>query len=160
MFRTIARTFLLSGGLVVLTLALTAPKASASPSLQNPTPTLVPPVATPTSQIPPPAATPTSQLPPPAPTAVPPPPPSAGSACAYLRFRVPDVAIQAALANPRRIGGFEQARNPNKPASPLNPPRIHLSLRNPNVPYHPIFNRLTWVAGCPWSAGWGARPPR
>jgi hypothetical protein len=153
------------------TLPITSPIVKARPQLQNPTPTLtlVPPVATPTSQLPPPASTPTPALPPPAATptlpapaatATPNQPSTTAQACNYLRSRVPDAVINAALANPGRIGGFDRPRNPNKPSSPLNPPRRYLSLSNPNVPYHPIFNRLTWVAGCPWSKGYGARPPR
>jgi hypothetical protein len=165
MLRNPTRT--LAPAMVVLALlAATLPEAesavSARPQLQNPTPTvtLVPPVATPTSQIPPPADTATPALPPPADTPTPKPPMTNAQACSYLRFRVPDAVINTALANPGRIGGFDRPRNPNKPASPMNPPQRYLSLRNPNVPYHPIFNRLTWVAGCPWSKGWGARPPR
>ena len=164
MLRHLTRTLAPSLALVGLLWlpAPTSPAANARPAQQNPTPTatLVPPVATPTSQVPPPAATPTVTLPPPAPTPTTKPPAPSAQACAYLRFRVPDAVISTALANPGRIGGFDRPRNPNKPASPLNPPRRYLSLRNPNVPFHPIFNRLVWVAGCPWSKGFGARPPR
>lgn len=96
-------------------------------------------------------------LPPPAPTAtnigVPPmptEPPVTGQVCQFILNKVPPQVIAAALANPDAVYGFNRPRNPNKPQHHLlNPPRVFLSVRNPNVHFHPLFNSLHWVAGCP-----------
>ncbi len=93
------------------------------------------------------AQVPTS-LPPPAPT----PRPteiSDAKACPRLERRVPPSAIDAALANPNKVGGYNRLRDENKPASPMNPRQVNLSLLNPSVPYHPLFNPLHFRAGCP-----------
>lgn len=89
-----------------------------------------------------------TSLPPPAPT----PRPteiSDAKACPRLERRVPASAIAAALANPNRVGGYNRLRDENKPASPMNPRQVNLSLLNPSVPYHPLFNPLHFRAGCP-----------
>jgi hypothetical protein len=70
-------------------------------------------------------------------------------ACLRLVGRVPDAAVQAALANPARVLGWLERCNPAVPASPLNGLRHNLSLRNPAVPYHPIFNHLVFRCSCP-----------
>lgn len=96
-------------------------------------------------------------VPPPAPTAtnigVPPMPTEprpSGQVCKFIQTKVPAQVIAAALANPDAVYGFNRPRNPNVAISyPLNPPRVFLSIRNPNVHYHPTFNSLMWVAGCP-----------
>jgi hypothetical protein len=63
--------------------------------------------------------------------------------------RVPDAAVQAALANPAGVLGWLERCNPAVPASPANALRFNLSTRNPAVPYHPIFNQLVYRCGCP-----------
>lgn len=85
-------------------------------------------------------------------TAVPPPPldPGAGlAACAYLLGRVPNAAVNEAVANPDRVYGYNVQCFPNRPASPFNRLRNKLSLRNPSVDYHAVFNGLVWKCGCP-----------
>lgn len=91
-----------------------------------------------------------------APTALPPPAPSPrpteisdAKACPRLALRVPATAIGAAMANPNAVGGYNRLRDENKPPSPLNPRQVYLSLLNPSVPYHPLFNPLAFKAGCP-----------
>lgn len=89
-----------------------------------------------------------TSLPPPAPT----PRPteiSDAKACRRIASRVPASAIDAALANPNAVGGYNRLRDENKPASPMNPRQVYLSLLNPSVPYHPLFNPLHFRAGCP-----------
>jgi hypothetical protein len=90
------------------------------------------------------------------PTVLPPPAPSPrpteisdAKACPRLAQRVPASAIGAALANPNAVGGYNRLRDENKPPSPLNPRQVYLSLLNPSVPYHPLFNPLAFKAGCP-----------
>lgn len=101
------------------------------------------PTAVPT-QLPPPAPTPT--LPPPA---LPTPTVSQAQVCRFIRGRVPDAIIADALANPNKVGGYDQLRDPSKPESPFNPRGMYLSLRNVNVPFHPLFNSLVFRGGCP-----------
>lgn len=76
--------------------------------------------------------------------------PSGGARVSPLvRRRVPPAAINAALAHPERIAGWGRPANPNKPVGPDNPICACLTLRNPNMPYHPIFNSLVFKAYCP-----------
>ena len=89
-----------------------------------------------------------TSLPPPAPT----PRPtdiSPAKACRRLARKVPASAIDAALANPGKIGGYNRLRDENKPASPMNPRQIYLTLCNPNVQYDAVWNPLCFKAGCP-----------
>lgn len=69
--------------------------------------------------------------------------------CPTLNGRVPPAVIQNALANPADIGSFGQPSAPNRPPSPANPPKIYLGLTNINAPYNPLFNPVTFKAGCP-----------
>ncbi len=69
--------------------------------------------------------------------------------CRRLTGRVPDAAIQAALANPSNVMGWLDRCNPAIPGSPVNGLRYNLSLRNSAVPYHPIYNHLVFRCGCP-----------
>ena len=115
--------------------ALAAPADLAAQALQ---PTPVP------TQLPPPAPTPT--LPPPV---LPTPTASPTHVCRFIRGRVPDAIIADALANPHKVGGYDQLRDPSKPESPFNPRGTVLSLRNVNVPFHPLFNSLVFRGGCP-----------
>jgi hypothetical protein len=75
----------------------------------------------------------------------------AGVACICQRVRdsVPLAAMTAAVAEPQRIGGWRQPVNPSIPPGPYNPRRECLTLANPNVPYHALFNTLVFRAGCP-----------
>jgi len=86
------------------------------------------------------------------PTPVPPtsiPPETAPRACAILDGRVPPAAVEAALANPSLVAGWDELLNPGSPPSPSNPRRRWLTLRNAAVPYHPLFNPLVFKIGCP-----------
>ena len=66
-----------------------------------------------------------------------------------LAGRAPTAAIAAALADPGRVYGWGMPRNPNIPYHPIfNPYRTCLQLRNMGVPYHPVFNPLVFTAGC------------
>ncbi len=91
----------------------------------------------------------------PAPTKVPPTPgpaptqtPSPG-ACNIVYGRVPVAVINAALANPEQVFGWEMLANPNLPPSPVNPPRRRLSLRTISKPYSAEGNPLIYKVGCP-----------
>lgn len=96
------------------------------------------------TQLPPPAPTPTLPAP-----ALPTPVVSQAQVCRFIRGRVPDAVIADALANPYKVGGYDRLRDPSKPESPFNPRGSYLSLRNVNVPFHPLFNSLVFRAGCP-----------
>lgn len=69
--------------------------------------------------------------------------------CNELKGRVPEAAFVDATAHPEQIAGYQLACHPNRPPSSDNPRRNVLGLRNPNMPYHPLFNSLTWKCGCP-----------
>jgi hypothetical protein len=69
--------------------------------------------------------------------------------CRRVRRQVPAAVVDDALTRPERYYGWRYLLDPNKPPGPNNPPRECLSLRNPNVPYHPIFNGPIWQVGCP-----------
>jgi hypothetical protein len=76
--------------------------------------------------------------------------PNAGlAACTFLTSRVPAAAINEAVANPDQVYGYGQLCFPNVPPSPFNELRNKLSIRNPAVPYHPLYNGLVWSCGCP-----------
>jgi hypothetical protein len=62
---------------------------------------------------------------------------------------VPRVVVDRALADPSRVDGWGQRRNPGVPFDAVhNPCRTCLTIRNPGVPFHPVFNGLTWSASC------------
>jgi hypothetical protein len=69
--------------------------------------------------------------------------------CSFIRGRVPDAAINDALANPARYAGWLQLRDPGKPPGPFNPRRDCLTLERISVPFHPVHNTIVWRAGCP-----------
>lgn len=102
-------------------------------------PTLTPGPATPTSDRPP---LPTAI----GPTATPAPPDPA--ACPRLAARIPKAAIDAALADPSRVGGWGVPCRVGQPLGPMNPPRRWLDLRNGNLPWHPVFNGVVFKCGC------------
>ncbi len=116
-------------------ICLTPTPSPTHPATPSPTPTLAP-TATPTRR----------------PTATPTPfgtPPSYANACPFIRGRVPEVAINWALANPDRVRGWLELLNPGLPISPSNPRKTWLSLQNIAAPYHPLFNALVFKVGCP-----------
>lgn len=69
--------------------------------------------------------------------------------CQLARQAAPRAAIDAAVADPASVAGWRQPLDPNKPVGRFNPLRECLSLQRASVPYHPLFNPLTWRAGCP-----------
>jgi len=81
------------------------------------------------------------------PTAVPAPP--VDCICRGILGRVPPAVVADAAANPDRVRGWRLPLNPNKPVGPDNPLRTCLSITRPSVPYHPIWNTVTWKVGCP-----------
>lgn len=96
--------------------------------------------------------------PPPVPTAQPAPAPTATLSIhaawpelcpGLLKKGVPQAAIDAAVGGPEQVGGWNQPRNPNVPVSIHNPRRRHLSIVDANKRYHPLYNGLTFRAGCP-----------
>lgn len=70
------------------------------------------------------------------------------SACPQAESKVPAAALAQALSNPASLSGFNTPCNPNVPQSPVNPIRRHVSLRNVNLPYHPLYNGLILRCGC------------
>jgi len=105
---------------------------------------------TPTATLPatslPPVQTPTAQ-----PTAVPPlPTPQTGNVCPQIANKVPAAAINAALANPARVYGYNKPQDFGKPPHPIyNRLRTWLSIRTYAKPFHPLFNSLEYKVGCP-----------
>jgi hypothetical protein len=95
-----------------------------------------------------PTAVPTALPPVDTPTPVPTVPP-AGNVCPQILRRVPRQAIDAALANPRSVHGYNKPRDMGKPLGPYNPPRLWLSIMAYSKPYHPYFNALEYKVGCP-----------
>lgn len=85
-----------------------------------------------------------------APTSTPSPQPEqATCVCDIVRSRVPIAVINDAVANPESVEGWQQPLNPNLPVGPNNPRRHCLGLKNPNVDFHPLFNKPIWLVGCP-----------
>lgn len=79
------------------------------------------------------------------------PPATQAVACEALNRRstgVPRSAIDAALADPSRIGGWDQLMNPNIPESPTNTRRRSLTLADPGKRYDAMWNALVFKAGC------------
>jgi uncharacterized protein YegL len=81
-----------------------------------------------------------------------------GCVCRITRLKAPGAAIDAALAHPDRIWGWNLLSDPNKPGAPPypepgydwppNPRRTCLDIWNRGIPYHPLFNSVVWRAGC------------
>jgi hypothetical protein len=110
-------------------------------------PELVPPTRTPAPR---PSSTPVSP-PTPSPTATQQPGPAGAVArvCPQVLARVPGAVLNAALANPERIQGWNQLQNPNAPAGPFNLRRVWLTIRNVGVPFNFLFNPILYRASCP-----------
>ncbi len=70
-------------------------------------------------------------------------------ACDFLSARVPQAVIDSAVANPGSVQGYNVLQNPGVPESPWNVRRTKLSVRNIAAPWHPLYNGLTYKAGCP-----------
>lgn len=84
-------------------------------------------------------------------TAIPPTPtpaPPDMNVCPRLTARLPRAAIDAALADPTRIGGWGVPCRVGQPVGPMNPLRRWLDLRNANQPWHPLFNGVVFKCGC------------
>ncbi len=128
--------------------------ATASGSTPIPTASDVPPTPTPTYVPPTPTITPqeTSAGPTVAPTALPtgrPTVPTAGPIlCPQVEPKVPAALLAAAMANPQAVGGYDQPCRRNVPLGPYNTKRRSLTLLNNALPYHPLFNPLTFQCGC------------
>lgn len=107
-------------------------------------PEVVPPTRTP---VPPPSSTP---FPTPGLTATPPGPAGpVARVCPQVVGRVPGAVLDAALANPERIQGWNQLQNPSVPAGPFNPRRVWLTIRSMGVPFDWLFNPVLYRASCP-----------
>ncbi len=117
------------------------PKVRVVDNAGVPTPTPFP-TRTPTPTVTP-TITPTPK--PVTPTPVPPLP----RQCPGLDRLVPRQAIDDALANPGRVGGWGQRCNPGLPPGPFNALRTTLGLTAPSKPYHPLFNGVEYKCGCP-----------
>jgi len=63
--------------------------------------------------------------------------------------RVPRPVLDAALANPERVQGWNQLQNPNAPPSPFNQRRVWLTIRTLAVPFDLLFNPVLYRASCP-----------
>ncbi len=71
-----------------------------------------------------------------------------GKVCDNIKNRVPNAVINDALVKPDTIQGWGQLCNPNVPPSPVNVLRTWLTLQNPSLNYHPIFNSVVYSCGC------------
>lgn len=96
-----------------------------------------------------PTATPTrTASPSPVPSATPPPTAPARCICAEARRLLPPAILDAAAAHPDGVYGWRLGLNVARRVGPANPPRECLSVRNPNVPYHPMWNGPMYIVGC------------
>jgi len=99
-----------------------------------------------------PAYPPIPGLPTPAPRPTPTPGPASAltyNVCRQMTKLIPAQVQADALANPHLSYGYGLLRNPNVPYHPLwNTYRNWLTLRNPNVPWSRC-NPAVWKAGCP-----------
>jgi hypothetical protein len=69
--------------------------------------------------------------------------------CPFIIGRVPAQHINAALAQPERVIGWNTRCFRNRPPSPFNGLRVWLSLRNIAVPYDRLHNPVVFKCGCP-----------
>ncbi len=69
--------------------------------------------------------------------------------CPQIVGRVPAAAIQAALADPTAVFGYNQLEVPGRPPGPFNRRRTRLTMHNLATPFHVVYNRLVFRAGCP-----------
>ncbi len=129
-----------------------ATRQDASQATPSPTPTFVAPTPTVSPQPSPTAvaATPTAVPPTPtaAPTGWPTVPPAGPILCTQTEGKVPAALLAAAMANPASIGGYGQLCRRNVPPGPFNGTRRSLTLLNNALPFHPLFNPLTFQCGC------------
>lgn len=72
-----------------------------------------------------------------------------GPLCWQIADRVPWSVIDAALADPASVAGYDQLQEPGKPEGPYNRRRTRLTLRALALPYHPLGNGLVYRADCP-----------
>lgn len=116
----------------------------------TPTPTYVPPTPTVSPQPSPTTAPPTPAAPTATarPTGWPTVPPEGPILCVQVESKVPAARLAAAMANPASVGGYDQPCRRNLPPGPFNGKRRALTLLNGALPYHPLFNPLTFQCGC------------
>ncbi len=69
--------------------------------------------------------------------------------CPRIAHRVPRPVLDAALANPGRVGGSNQLQNPSLPPGPYNARRAWLTLRMMGLPFDLLFNPVLYKASCP-----------
>ena len=105
-------------------------------------PTAVPTAVAPTATTRPPTAVPPTAMPP---TAI----PQTGRVCPQIMGRVPEQAINVALANPTSVNGYNLPQRPSLPVGPSNPLRTWLTVLTLAKPYHPTANSLVYRASCP-----------
>ncbi|MCC7021096.1 MAG: hypothetical protein IT332_15145 [Ardenticatenales bacterium] len=132
---------------VTIVVPTEAATATAWPTEEPVTP-IVPPTCPIPTQVAPPSAEPTVTAVAtiaPAATA----PASLAYACPGLEKFVDMVFIEAALAHPDGVGGWNVRCNPNVPDSPVNGRRHSLTLVKPRTSYHPMSNPLQYQCGCP-----------
>lgn len=100
------------------------------------------PIEVPPTRVPRPAATATPSGPTPTPHPV-------AMVCPQVQHRVPAAVLNAALANPESILGWNQLEMPSQPPSPFNTRRTWLTVHTPAVPYHLLSNSVLYRARCP-----------
>ena len=86
-----------------------------------------------------PPATPTPSTPPAAPTPV---------VCPQLTGIVPQATLDAAVANPAGVAGWNALEKPAEPESATNRRKRSLTLKNITIPFHPLSNSLIFEAVC------------
>jgi len=69
--------------------------------------------------------------------------------CRQILDLVPAADIDAALAQPAAVFGYDLLDDPSKPEGPFNRRRRWLTLRALSVPYHALHNGLVFRSGCP-----------
>ena len=74
--------------------------------------------------------------------------PLAPDVCPGLERIVPRAVIDSALDNPEKVSGWGVPANRSLRPSRFNTTRTWLSIRNPNVPSHPLFNGVVFASGC------------
>ncbi len=134
-------------------------RVTPTPIAPPPTPTAprptVPPSPSPTARstdlpTPVPSASPTARTPDPTSTV-----PAAGATatpiakvCELIRPLVPAEVIDAALADPAAIRGYNQLQYPNQPPGPFNLRRTWLTLADAGRPWNRLYNGLVFKVGC------------
>ena len=69
-------------------------------------------------------------------------------ACPQLTGIVPQETIDAAIANPSGIAGWDTLEKPAEAESATNRRKRSLTLKNIDIPFHPLTNGLIFEAVC------------